>query len=249
MGADINTGRDSSSLLSQQLLKAYQITYNQDGDNQNGTLSTLDAIRAIFQDFLSNPTNVTSVYIRNYCGLISVCNISSNNMVDYTSSFDFSGLETFENDTIGYRSYSTSPSVFAMTDTLYDSASVYGDSTNRGLIAKIMVLFKGPTNLLFKLSLAFCLPSIVILIIFRIKYKQSNHSTLFTLSLILSTTAFLHLAFSAGIGLIIDRYAIEAFIPSVLSILSVSTYCYFVTNQPIKTVHRKASTKKDSKHA
>lgn len=248
MGVDMNTGRDSSSLLSQQLLKAYEITYDQDGDGQNDSLSTIDAVGIIFQNFISDPARITSTYVRNYCGLTSVCTISSDDTVNYVSTFNFNGLETFENATIGYRSYSISPSIFEMTDSLYDNASAYGNSANRSLIAKIMVLFKGPTNLLFKLSLILCFPSIIVLIIFRIKYKNSKYSALFALSFILLITAFLHLAFSAGIGLIIDRYAIEAFVPSVLGIFSTGTYCYLTALRPA-TPHRKSSVKKELKHA
>lgn len=249
MGVDMDTGRDSSSMLSQQLLKAYQITYDQDSDGKNDPLSTMDAIGVLFRDFISNPTHITSTYVRNYCGLTSVCVISSDDTVDYISTFDFNGLETFENTTIGYRPYSVSPSIFEMTDSLYSNASIYGDSTNRSLIAKIMVLFKGPANLLFKLSLILCLPSIIVLIIFRIKYKNPKHSALFALSLILLITAFLHLAFSAGIGLIIDRYAIEAFVPSVLGIFSTGTYCYFTKFHSTNSPHHKTFTKKELKHA
>ena len=230
MGVDMNTGRDSSSMLSQQLLKAYQITYDQDGDGANDPLSTADAIVVLFQDFISNPANITNTYVRNYCGLTSICAIDSDNEVDYVSTFNLNGLETFENSIIGYRSYSTSPSIFEMTDSLYNNASIYGDSTDRSLIAKIMILFKGPTNLLFKLSLLLCLPTIIILIVFRTKYKNSKYSALFTLNFILLITAFLHLTFSAGIGLIIDRYAIEAFVPSVLGIFGTATYTFLVIN-------------------
>ena len=136
MGVDMDTGRDSSSMLSQQLLKAYQITYDQDSDGKNDPLSTMDAIGVLFRDFISNPTHITSTYVRNYCGLTSVCVISSDDTVDYISTFDFNGLETFENTTIGYRPYSVSPSIFEMTDSLYSNASIYGDSTNRSLIQK-----------------------------------------------------------------------------------------------------------------
>jgi hypothetical protein len=41
----------------------------------------------------------------------------------------------------------------------------------------------------------------------------------------LLSTAFLHLAFTAGLGLIIDRYAIEAFTPAALGIFGTITYC------------------------
>lgn len=230
MGVDMNTGRDSSSMLSQQLLKAYQITYDQDGDGKNDPLSTIDAIGVLFQDYISNPAHISSVYISNYCGLTSICAINTNDNIEYTPSFTFTGINTFENTIIGYHPYTGSSNIFEMNDLLYRNASVYGDSSNRSIIAYGMNIFRIPTNVLFKLATALCLPSLILLIIIKVKYKNQQYSSLFILCLLLLLSSFLHLAFTAGIGLIIDRYAIEAFTPSMLGIFGTATYTFLVTS-------------------
>lgn len=225
MGVDMNTGRDSSSALSRQLLQAYQITYDQDKDGIVDSLSVTDTIGVLFNDFISNPLHITTVYLSNYCGLISVCIIETNDLVNYISTFNLAGINTFENSIIGYRPYSDSSNLFdSMPEHLHDRATQYGESSHRGIIAFAMNIFRIPTNLLFKLSLIFCLPTLIFLIVVKIKTKNRNRTQLFYLNLILLGTSFAHIAISAGIGLIIDRYAIEAFIPSILGIFGTIVY-------------------------
>lgn len=230
MQVDFNTGRDSSSMFSQQLLKAYQITYDQDGDGNNDPVSITNALGILSQDFISDPSHITSTYISNYCGLTSICAINTENNIEYTPSFDFAGINTFENTIIGYRPYTSHSNIFEMDDSLYRNASIYGENTDRSLIAYSMNLFKIPTNLLFKLATALCLPSLIFLFIIKIKFKNQKYSNLFILCLLLLLGSFLHLAFTAGIGLIIDRYAIEAFVPSSLGIFGAGTYTFLVIN-------------------
>lgn len=225
MGVNLDTGRDSSTMLSQQLLKAYQITYDQDGDGVNDDLSTLDAIGVLLQDFFSNPVRFSTMYISNYCGLTSICAINTNNGVEYYPSLDFAGIDTFENTAIGYRAYSNSSNIFDMTESLHHNSILYGESSDRSLIAYLMNLFKIPTNLLFKTVTLLCFLTLIFIIIFKLRIKTRRYQNLFILCLMLLSTAFLHLAFTAGLGLIIDRYAIEAFTPAALGIFGTITYC------------------------
>ena len=225
IGADMNTGRDSSSLLSVQLLHAYQIPYDQ---NTTEPLSTVDAVGILFNNFVTDPFRILSIYASNYCGLTSVCIIESNDGVDYISTFQFAGIDTYENSIIPYRAYSTSSNIFDMPDNLHGHAAIYGDSHNRSLVALFMNIFKIPTNLLFKLSVTLCFPFLIFLIVIKLKFKNRRYSYLFSFDLILLTTAFLHLALSASVGLIIDRYAVEAFVPSTLGIFGTIAYAKFV---------------------
>lgn len=239
-GVDMNSGRDSSSMLSQQLLQAYQITYDQDGDGVTDPISTLDAIGIVFNDFISNPSRITGIYISNYCGLTSICSISSNDGVNYTATLNFAGLDTYENSVIGYRPYSSSSNLFNMPNSLYNKASMYGESSDRSLFAAAFNVLKTPTNILFKLSTALCFPALIVLIVIRIKNKKYSNSTLFCLSLLLLTTASTHLIFSAGVGLIIDRYAIEIFVPSALGIFGTITYLrlFLIDNRILLTKNK-----------
>lgn len=223
-GIDMDTGRDSASLFSRQILEAYQISYDQNNDGKTDQISTLEALGILSNEFFSNPLHIITIYISNYCGLSSVCVIETENGVGYTSTLSFSGFDIYENGIIGYRAYKDQPNIFDMPEKLYHQASIYGDTSDRSLIAHTMNIFQAPTNILFKVSTILCLPFIVLLIIIKIKYKNKKFIPLFYLNIILLTTSFLHLALSAGIGLIIDRYAIEIFIPSTLGIIGTIIY-------------------------
>ena len=244
MNVDMNTGRDSSSLLSQELLKAYQIHYDNDGDGKNDPVSTTEAIGILFQNFISNPSKIINIYINNYCGLTSICVINSSDGVNYSSSSTFAGIKTFENTSIGYRTYSNLSNIFMMPENLHENAIMYGESSDRSFFATIMNIFEIPTNILFKISAVLCMPILIILIFIKIKYKNNKNSPLFLLSLLLLITAFSHLAISDGIGLIIDRYAIEAFIPSLLGILG--SIIYIKTTTSNKTKKHLKLTKKST---
>lgn len=224
IGANMDTGRDSSSLLSQQLLEAYQITYDQDGDGKTDPVSTVKAINIIIGEFTKNPGRLIGVYISNYCGLSSICLIETANGVNYTPTLNFAGIDTYENTAIGYRPYSGSSNIFMMPEHLYSNASAYGESSGRSLIASFMYIFQTPTNLLLKLSIILCLPAFIFIIILKIKTKDHKYQPLFYLSILLLSTSIIHMTVSAGLGLIIDRYAIEIFIPSMLGLTASSTY-------------------------
>ena len=243
MEVDTTTGRDSSSLFSQQLLQAYQITYDQDGDGKTDPLSVTDAVGVLFNDFISNPLRIFHTYVSNYCGISSICSIQSNDGVNYISTLQFAGLDTFENTAIGYRAYSSYSNLFNMPDQLYTKSIKYGESSNRGLLAFIINAFRIPTNILFKLSICICFPSLIFLIAIRIKDKNNKNTKLFHISLILLVTSFTHIALSAGIGLIIDRYAIEAFVPSILGISGTIIYFRLYSSQPPKALPVKTSKK------
>lgn len=241
MGVDFTTNRDSESMLSSQLLSTYNIFYDPDSDGKPNQVSTLQAIGLIANELFTDPLKIGSIYLSNYCSLTSNCIIETNDGVKYVATFNFAGEKTYENSIIGYRPYSSYSNIFDMTDELQARANVYGESSDRSLIAGGFSLGRIPTNILFKISTALCLPLLVFLIIIKVKYKNKTYNNLFYLSLILIITSFSHLAISAGLGLIIDRYAIEIFIPSFIGLISSGAYFYYCrlsTRQQIKGASR-----------
>lgn len=246
MQVNMDTGRDSSSLLNRELLKAYQIKHDEDGDGETDVLPFQDVLGVLSKNFTSNPSHMIGVYVNNYCGLISVCEINSPNGVDYSSSSTFAGIETYENTSIGYRPYEAYSNIFTMPNHLYKNAAVYGESSDRSFIAYAMNIFEKPTNILYKLANALCFITLIVLIIVKIKTKDSKYNNLFSLSLILLSTAFLHLAISASLGLMIDRYSVEVFVPSMLGIIGTITYIKLTISKSF--VKRKNKTKQQKTH-
>lgn len=235
IGADQNNGRDSSSMLGEQLLKAYQIKV--DGIEQ--PISTMKALSVLTGEFTKDPFRITGLYFLNYCGTISICTITSPNGIDYTPIQSFNILDTYENQIIGYSPYRLGPNTFPLSEKLEIYAKNYSlSSIHKSIFSLPMQILQYPTNILFKISLIFCPLSIVVLFIFKRKDKKSKYINIFRLSIILLITSLAHIIISAGVGLIIDRYAIEAFVPAVLGIFGTVTYVYLIKQQ-IPASHKK----------
>lgn len=249
MGVDKNTGRDSSSVLGQQLLLAYQIPYDNDNDGKNDRISTAEAIGLILQEFSKNPLQVTRIYLQNYCGLTSMCEITTPNGYDFYSTHNLVGLSTYENTFIGYATYRSEDNISPMKEEMTARAKAYSSAPNKSFFAKIMDNLKIPTNILFKFTSIISLPALIALLFFKRKDKKKRYNKLFYFNLLLLITACAHLFISAGIGLIIDRYAIEAFVPSLLGTIGTVTYAIFLfsRNHPSTTIQLKQLAKTTKK--
>lgn len=232
MQVDKTTNRDSSSMLGKQLLLTYQIPY--ESDNANQSIPVKKAIPIFASNFFSNPGKIIGTYLKNYCGLTSICKITSENQVDYIATSELDLLNTYENTSIGYATYQLkNNSLYAVediNDNTLEYASNYSTPISHNIFTPIMKALRYPTNILFKLAMILCLPALIILIIVKAKTKTKKYDSLFYISITLLTTASLHLLISAAAALIIDRYAIEAFAPSILGILGTFTYVKLVRN-------------------
>lgn len=222
MNVDKTSDRDSSSMLGKQLLTTYQIPYESTKNNQG--VSTSEAISILASNFFNNPGNIIGTYLKNYCGLTSICEVTSENGVDYIATSKIVPIQTYENTLIGYATYQKEDNIFYMTNEMRDRAAPYSTPTSHSIFTIPMKILMYPTNLLFKLSTLLCLPTFILLIIFKIKTKNKRYNQLFCLNLILLGTASFHLLLSAAAALVIDRYAIEAFTPSVMGICGTISY-------------------------
>ncbi len=227
-GIDTNSGRSSSSMLGKQLLHAYQISYNNDNNEKTDNISTMDAVGLVLDEFTKNPMHILKIYLQNYCGLSSACEIETPNGYDFYSTSRLVGLSTYENTFIGYATFREEANISPMTDEMTARTTAYNVEPNKSIFATIMNDLKIPTNILFKISTIGCLPFLIILFIVRIKNKKHHYKNLFYLNLILLATASMHMLAAAGVGLIIDRYAIEIFAPSILGIFGTSHYAKLI---------------------
>lgn len=241
-GIDMSSDRSSSSLLSKQLLYTYEITYDKNNDGEPDEASGTDAIAAVVSTIFTDPGNFLFVYIRNYCALTSTCLVVSEDTVNYVSTFQIVWLDTFENTAIAYLPYRPESNIFPMTTELHERAAIYGESTDVSTVAHLIGLFQKPTNILFKISTLGCFIFLIVLVVAKLKYKNPTTLSLFHLNLILLVTSFSHMFISAAGGLLIDRYAIEIFIPSLLGIFGTCIYIIY-SKKPIskrKARHAKA---------
>ena len=236
-----NTNRDTSSLLSTQLLKVYDIPSEKE---DNASVSVKDAVFAVVGEFFSNPGKVTSTYLKNYCGLISLCVITTEDSVDYIATSKLDLIHTYENTSIGYATFNRPDNIFSMKEEMFARASSYSAPISKTPITKVMRLLSDPTNIIFKISTLLCLPFFIILMIVHCKNKNKIKvdKKVYYLSVLLLGTASCHLLFNTAVGLFIDRYAIEAFIPSTLGITGAIIYINTIrnANRDLKQIGTKA---------
>ncbi len=250
IGANDKSGRDSSSMLGKQLLLAYQIPYDNNNDGEIDRLSTGEAIGLILNQFSKNPLHTFKIYTQNYCGLSSMCEITTNNGYDFYSTSRLVGLSTYENTFIGYATYRAEDNISPIIKGEMEArASAYKSAPNKSVFSILMQKLIIPTNLLFKVSASFPLLTLIVLIILKRKGQSKEYNKLFYLNLLLIITTCTHMFVSAGVGLIIDRYAVEIFVPSLLGLFGTITYGLLIFQNPkLASKQIKASSNKRRKH-
>lgn len=222
MQADKNTNRDSTSILSKQLVTTYKIT---------------DPNNTIFQEFFKNPGKIIGIYFNNYCSLSSLCKVASDDGVNYTSNGNLDPIYMYENTAIGYATYNRTENLFQMTEDMQNLASSYTTKMSHNIFSPIMKISSYPTSIIFKITILICPFTLIFLLIIKNKSKDKKYNSLFYLNIILLSTASCHLFFSA-IALVIDRYAIEAFIPTLLGIFGTITYTKMIVNKQKSFNHK-----------
>lgn len=268
---DMNTGRDSSSMLSSQLMLGVQYfeydsnfdfnSYdsnsflstneknyirnhlNENQDNlkiikiynhnklvdldvipvdKNGNLSTTSVILQIVKTFFKHPTIIIKNYLKNYCALSSVCSISSSDGVSYRVTNQMELIDTYEHQLIAYRTFDdTVSNRFPLSEDGYSFTNNLAQQNQLGIFALFFQSLEKPTNIIFKLTILLLPIALLTLIIFRIiKRKKMQKYSLYVMSFILLSYSFLTVLANAVSGSIIDRYAINSFIPGLFGIIT-----------------------------
>ena len=232
IGADMHTGRDSSSIFGLQLLNSAQISADQDGDGEREQYSVGEALGMIAKKFENEPLKTSKIFLQNYCGLISMCKIISDDGVNFYSTDEVMLFALFENSIIGYQTYRDSDSISPMPEGQYERALRYQSNIAPGVFAKIMRRFQIPTNILYKFTMLSYPVFLVFLAVAKIKNHKErwikSYEKDFCLCLLLLCAGGAHLIASAMAGLIIDRYSLEAFVPLALGIFGTARYLWLI---------------------
>lgn len=180
-----------------------------------------ESLKIYFKNFLTHPFSIIGTYATNYCSIISLCKNYTPDGVFYKSTSQLELVDIYENGIIGYRTFSSYGNIFEITDELSIQAEHYRTPTDTNIFDIFMKILIYPTNIIYKIALALCpiafIGSIIIFAKLR-KHKKQPNSSMIELCIILSGTAFLHTLISAFMGLVIDRYSVEAFVPACLGI-------------------------------
>lgn len=228
MGANKESGRDSASLMNSQILGSAQIFVDDDGDGvMNNNISTLQSVGILLGKFFENPGKILKVYSMNYCGLIGLCKITTEDGVGFSPTDELVFWNLYETVFIAYQVYRESEDISTMPSAQLERAERY--SSYSSMKSKIKIFFikmEKITNILYKICMLMALPCFVVICFVRKKDTKRLHDRQFILCTIMLATTFCYLIFGAVLGLIIDRYSAPVFIPAFLGM--VGTVCYAV---------------------
>ncbi len=199
--------------------------------------SATDALLEIANTFFKYPKIVIRSYSKNYCGLSSLCVITSENDIMYSVSNHIDLLHMYENERIAYKTFRKEQKYFEYPEETEEIVSYYISPINQGIIARLITYTFKITSILFKFSIFLSGLFIIILIAFRIRIKKRiKDKELYLLSIMLLSTAFLTTVANSLSGAMIDRYSAICFIPSLLGFVGM---VIFIS----KNINRKESKK------
>ena len=216
---DLNSGRDSGSLFSTSLTEAVRL--EKDGSN-----TIAGSLGKLFSAFASNPFGIIGEYLKNYCATTSICIIESPDGVRYFISGQIDLLRSFENSVIGYRTFTENDNIFELSEGLKPLAESYDTGDDKGIIAKFFRAGGYVSDILFKFS-TFLSPVFLILVLVFTKNFYKKNPNIYNISVICLGTAVIQLLANSFVGLIIDRYSVEIFVPALIGIAGFFILCFY----------------------
>lgn len=218
---------DNKKLLEKDVLKLST------GDKPSGK----DTVLEITNTFFKYPNIVVTSYAKNYCGLSSVCLITSDDGVMYSVTNKLDLVKMFENEVIPFKSFRMEEKNFYYPEERHEFVKGYLSPINQGFISKLITYTFKPTSIIFKFVTFLLFLFNIILIVFRIiRRKKLKNKELYLFSLLFLSSAFLTMVANALVGAMIDRYTVVCFIPATIGMIS---SIIFITNN----INLKRSTK------
>jgi len=210
----------------------------------NGMVSSVDSLFYILKIFFEKPVDLLESYLTNYLSIIDVYSTFTADSIGYFSDKKFSLNFSNEINSIAFKPYNFGDSnIFYMTDEMYNRVRCY-EQVNLPfkILNVIMNKLEFTFLLLFKL-LFLLLPFVLIIsIIMRIFGKKDNvYNDRFNFIIILLTFSFLHVLLHTVTGAIIDRYAIPAFVTTIIGIFM---FFYLLFDMMVKKRRVKKKLKK-----
>lgn len=187
--------------------------------DEYGNIGTIDSLLYVTKIFFKKPIQVMESYLTNYLSIIDIYSTSTDNGVGYQSNKKIDLTFSNEISTIAYRPYIYAGSnIFYMTDEMYDRVKCY-EQTNyvfKGLnfiMRKLGLVFLGIFKLVFFLLPIMLVGSIIMRFVTK---KEVIYKKKLNLIIILLGFSFLHVLLHTVTGALIDRYAIPAFVTTIL---------------------------------
>jgi len=184
-----------------------------------GNVSAVDSVIYIIKTFFNKPIDVLNSYLTNYFSIIDIYSTTTTDGVGYESTKKIDLTFSNEISSIAFKPYSYgSSNIFYMTDEMYKRVNCY-EQTNfvfKGLnviMRTLGFIFLAIFKIVFLLMPILFISSIIMRLFFK---KNNTYNKQQNLVIILLGFSFLHLLLHTVTGAIIDRYAIPAFITTIL---------------------------------
>lgn len=189
-------------------------------ESNDVNVSTVDALMYIIKYFLKKPLNVLDAYVTNYLSIIDIYSTTSEDGIGYKSNKKFDLSFSNEITTIAFKPYYYgADNIFYMLPEMRERVNCYEQVNYTFKPINYAMLVLGKCYLMIFKIVFLLLPIFLITsIILRCKNNVSINKNL-NLSIILLGFSFLHLMLHTVTGAVIDRYAVPAFITTILGIV------------------------------
>jgi len=185
-------------------------------DLKDENISTFTSLKIIIKNFFIHPFLIIDSYFSNYLAISNFYATTNENSNNYKIVKDIDLYYVNELSSIGLKPYTYTSNIFYITDDAYQRVVNYEQFNHAPKILNYFMLFFGKVAIVLFKVLFICLPLLFIVsLIKRIKTRENRYDML----LILFGYGLLHMLLHVVTGAIIDRYAMPAYITTILGVI------------------------------
>lgn len=197
----------------------------------SNTIKMKDAISIFMKIFINHPMLVIDTYFTNYLAIGDVYKITTEDNIGYVATNELDLKFCAELCSIGLKPYTYTSNIYYMTVDRYELVKNYEQNNYTPKIINFGMRKLGIIYLItYKLSILLLPIFLILSIVYRIINKRKELSSKIDLVIILLGYSFLHIMLHVTLGATIDRYAIPAYLPSIMGI-GILTYTFMVSKR------------------
>lgn len=206
-------------------------------NTETKNISTVDSISLILKNAISHPILIIDSYISNYLAIADIYATTNENSDNYKAIEKIDLSYVNELSSIGLKPYSYTSNIFYITDEAYERVVNYEQFNQAPKLLNYAMLLLGKASILLFKILFIALPFVLIFsIVNRIRTKDKKYDML----IILFGYGLLHMLLHTVTGAIIDRYAIPAYITTLLGVIILISL--LVKKKEVKKNEKRKST-------
>jgi len=185
-------------------------------DTEDQNISTLDSMELILKNTILHPLLMVDSYVSNYLSIADIYATTNENGLNYKviKKIDLGFVN--ELSAIGFKPYSYTSNVFSIPDEAYQRIINYEQFNQAPKLLNYAMLVLGKVAIIVFKMLFIVLPFLFVFsIVKRIRTKERKYDMI----VILFGYGLLHMLLHTVTGAVIDRYAIPAYITTLLGVI------------------------------